>query len=143
MPNTANAVWTGALQEGSGKVRLADGAFEGSYTFKSRFEDAEAGTNPEELIAAAHAACISMAASGELGRAGIQVESVETTANVRIRTIDGAPTIDRIKLDQTINAPGADESAVRQAADAAKAGCPVSRALASVPEIELDVTVNV
>src|SRR3954468_954769 len=118
MPNTADAVWTGALKEGSGKVKLGNGAFEGNYTFKSRFEDGE-GTNPEELIAAAHAACFSMATSGELGRAGIDFESVETEADVRLRPVDGQPTIDHVKLTTTVNAPGADESAVRQAAEAA------------------------
>jgi osmotically inducible protein OsmC len=141
MPNTANATWTGPLKEGDGKVRLGGGAFEGSYTFKSRFEDGE-GTNPEELIAAAHAACFSMATSGELGKAGVEFESVETEANVRIRPVDGQPTIDRIKLTTTVTAPGADESKVREAADAAKAGCPVSRALAAVDTIELELTVN-
>jgi osmotically inducible protein OsmC len=141
MPNTANATWTGPLQEGEGKVRLGQGAFEGSYSFKSRFEDGE-GTNPEELVAAAHAACFSMATSGELGRAGIEFESVETEANVRLRPIDGQPTIDRIKLTTTVNAPGADEAAVRGAAEAAKAGCPISRALAAVETVELDLTVN-
>ena len=141
MPNTANATWTGPLQEGEGKVRLGQGAFEGSYSFKSRFEDGE-GTNPEELIAAAHAACFSMATSGELGKAGVDFESVETEANVRIRPVDGKPTIDRIKLTTTVTAPGADEAKVREAADAAKAGCPVTRALAGVDSIELDLTVT-
>ncbi|MEA2292969.1 MAG: lipoyl-dependent peroxiredoxin [Solirubrobacteraceae bacterium] len=142
MPNTANAVWTGALKEGAGKVRLGNGAFEGDYTFKSRFEDGE-GTNPEELIAAAHAACFSMATSGALGQAGIDPESVETEANVTLKMVDGTPTINRIVLTQTVNAPGADEAAVREAAEGAKQGCPVSRALAAVETIELDLTVNV
>ncbi len=141
MPNTANATWTGPLQEGTGKVRLGQGAFEGSYSFKSRFEDGE-GTNPEELVAAAHAACFSMATSGELGKAGVEFESVETEANVRLRMIDGKPTVDRIKLTTTVNAPGADEAQVREAAEAAKVGCPISRALAAVDTIELDLTVN-
>src|SRR3954447_10154006 len=114
MPNTANAVWSGALKEGAGKVRLGNGAFEGDYSFKSRFEDGE-GTNPEELIAAAHAACFSMATTGELGKAGIESENVETTATVTLKMIDGTPTINKIVLEQTVNAPGADESAVRQA----------------------------
>ena len=142
MPNTANATWTGPLKEGQGNVRLGSAAFEGSYTFKSRFEDSEGGTNPEELVAAAHAACFSMATSGELGKAGVEFESVETEANVRIRPVDGKPTIDRIKLTTTVTAPGADEAKVREAADAAKAGCPVSRALAAVDTIELELTVN-
>jgi osmotically inducible protein OsmC len=142
MPNTANAHWDGSLQEGAGKVRLGNGAFEGTYSFKSRFEDSEPGTNPEELIAAAHAACITMATTAELGKAGIESQSVETDANVTLKMIDGTPTINRIVLRQTVNASGADESAVRQAAEAAKAGCPVSRALAGVENVELDLTVN-
>jgi osmotically inducible protein OsmC len=142
MPNTANAVWTGALKEGAGKVKLGNGAFEGDYSFKSRFEDGE-GTNPEELIAAAHAACFSMATSGALGNAGIDPESVETQANVTLKMIDGTPTINKIVLDQTVTAPGADEAAVREAAEGAKAGCPVSRALAAVDDIQLNLTVNV
>src|SRR3954447_2447660 len=100
MPNTAQATWNGALKEGEGRVRLGQGAFEGSYTFKSRFEDGE-GTNPEELVAAAHAACFSMATSGELGRAGVPFESVETKANVRLRPVAGQPTVDRIRLTTT------------------------------------------
>ena len=95
MPNTANAVWTGAIREGAGKVRLGNGAFEGDYSFKSRFEDGE-GTNPEELIAAAHAACISMATTSELNQAGIESQSVETDATVTLKMVDGTPTIARI-----------------------------------------------
>jgi osmotically inducible protein OsmC len=142
MPNTANAVWTGAIREGAGKVRLGNGAFEGDYSFKSRFEDGE-GTNPEELIAAAHAACISMATTSELNQAGIESQSVETDATVTLKMVDGTPTITRILLRQTVNAPGADEAAVREAGERAKKGCPVSRALAAVETIELDLTINV
>jgi lipoyl-dependent peroxiredoxin len=141
MPNTATAHWDGTLKEGAGKVSLGNGAFEGNYSYKSRFEDGE-GTNPEELIAAAHAACFSMATSAELGNAGIDAESVETTANVTLKIADGKPTITKIVLKTTVTAPGADEAAVRKAADDAKAGCPVSRALAGVEEIDLDLTVN-
>ncbi len=135
------AEWRGDLEGGSGQVTVGDGVFTGQYSFASRFEEGE-GTNPEELIAASHAACFSMATSGELGKAGVEFESVETEANVRIRPVDGQPTIDRIKLTTTVNAPGADEGKVREAAEAAKAGCPVSRALAAVETIELDLTVN-
>jgi lipoyl-dependent peroxiredoxin len=142
MPNTADAVWNGPLKEGSGKVKLGNGAFEGSYTFKSRFEDGEDGTNPEELIAAAHAACYSMATSGELGKAGVEFESVETNAKVTLKMLDAGPTVHRILLTTTVNAPGADESAVREAAEAAKKGCPISRALAAVENIDLELTVN-
>src|SRR4051794_19547137 len=141
MPNTANATWTGALQEGAGKVRLGQGAFEGSYSFKSRFEDGE-GTNPEELIAAAHAACFSMATSGALGEAGITPESIETEAAVTLEMIDGTPTITKIVLTTTVNAPGADEGQIRAAAEGAKSQCPVSRALAGVQDIQLDLTIN-
>jgi osmotically inducible protein OsmC len=141
MPNTADAVWNGPLKEGEGTVKLGGGAFEGNYTFKSRFEDGE-GTNPEELIAAAHAACFSMATSGELGKAGIDFEKVETTANVTLKMLDAGPTINKIVLTTTVTAPGADEGAVREAAEAAKKGCPVSRALAAVETIDLELTVN-
>ena len=142
MPNTADAVWTGSLQGGEGKVKLGNGAFEGAYSFKSRFEDGE-GTNPEELIAAAHAACFSMATSAELGKADIEPEKVETNARVTLKMVDGTPTITKSLLTLTVTAPGADEGAIRKAAEDAKAGCPVSRALAGVDEIALDLTVNV
>jgi len=141
MPNTADAVWNGPLKEGDGTVKLGNGAFEGNYSFKSRFEDGE-GTNPEELIAAAHAACFSMATSGELGNAGIDFEKVETNAKVTLKMLDAGPTINRIVLTTTVTAPGADEGAVREAAEAAKKGCPVSRALAAVETIDLELTVD-
>jgi osmotically inducible protein OsmC len=141
MPNTADAVWNGSLQGGQGTVRLGNGAFEGSYTFKSRFEDGE-GTNPEELIAAAHAACFSMATSAELGKAGIEPEKVETNAKVTLKMVDGTPTITKSLLTLTVTAPGADEDAVRKAAEDAKAGCPVSRALAGIDEIAIDLTLD-
>jgi len=141
MPNTAQATWNGALKEGAGRVRLGQGAFEGDYTFKSRFEDGE-GTNPEELIAAAHAACFSMATSGALGESGITPDSVETEASVTLKMIDGTPTITRIVLTSTVTAPGADEDQVRAAAEGAKSQCPVSRALAAVDDIRLELTIN-
>jgi osmotically inducible protein OsmC len=142
MANTADATWTGPLKEGSGRVKLGNGAFEGNYTFKSRFEDGEDGTNPEELVAAAHAACFSMATSAELGNAGIDFERVDTNAKVTLKMLDAGPTVHRIQLTTTVTAPGADESAVRQAAEAAKKGCPISRALAAVENIDLELTVN-
>ncbi len=140
--NEATARWTGALKEGSGHFALGGGAAEGEFSFKSRFEDG-VGTNPEELIAAAHASCFSMATSGQLTEAGIEPESVETTAAVQLRMVDGAPTITRSALSTTVRAPGADEAKVREAAEAAKAGCPVTRALAGVDDISLDLTVEV
>jgi osmotically inducible protein OsmC len=139
--NTANATWDGTLKEGTGRVRLGSGAFEGQFSFHSRFEEGE-GTNPEELIAAAHAACFSMATSAQLGNAGIDPESVETEAHVTLKMVDGAPTITRSALTTTITAPGADEAKVREAAEGAKQGCPVSRALGGVQEVTLDVSVR-
>jgi osmotically inducible protein OsmC len=139
--NTANAKWTGSLKEGTGHIALGNGAFEGNFSFRSRFEDGE-GTNPEELIAAAHAGCFSMQFNAFLYNDGIEAESVETTAVVQIRPVDGTPTINKITLSSTVNSPGADEAAVRKAGEAAKEGCPVSRALAAVDEIVLELTVN-
>src|SRR3954447_1093110 len=141
MPNTANAKWSGSLKEGSGAVKLGGGAFEGQYSFKSRFEDGE-GTNPEELIGAAHAACFSMATAAALGENGVTPESVDTTANVTLKIVDGTPTITTIVLTSTVDAPGADEDTVRNAAEGAKKQCPVSRALAGVGDIQLDLTIN-
>ena len=133
----ASAVWNGSLTEGNGTMRMASGAYEGPYSFQSRFEEAD-GTNPEELIAAAHAGCFSMALSGELGRAGVTPESVETEATVHLDKVDGGFAIKRIDLQTRVTAPGVDESTFRDAAEAAKKGCPVSQALAAVETIELD-----
>ena len=134
---TANARWNGSLQEGEGTMRMASGAYEGPYSFQSRFEEGE-GTNPEELIAAAHAGCFSMALSGELGNAGHEVESVETDATVHLEKVPDGFAIKRIELHTRVKAPGLDESAFQEAAEAAKKGCPVSQALAAVESIELD-----
>jgi osmotically inducible protein OsmC len=133
----ASARWDGSLQEGSGTMRMASGAYEGPYSFQSRFEEGD-GTNPEELIAAAHAGCFSMALSGELGRAGHEVGSVETDATVHIDKVDGGFAIKRIELRTRVSAPGVDEAEFQEAAEAAKQGCPVSQALAGVESIELD-----
>src|SRR4051794_4594361 len=138
--NTANATWTGSLKEGSGHVVLGHG-LETDFTFRSRFEDGD-GTNPEELIAAAEAGCFSMQFNAFLYNEGIEAESVQTSAEVTLRPVDGVPTITTVALTSTVNAPGADEAKVREQGEAAKAKCPVSRALASVPEITLDLTVN-
>jgi osmotically inducible protein OsmC len=131
-----SAEWRGGLKDGSGTERVGDGVFEGAYSFSSRFEDGE-GTNPEELIAAAHASCFAMALSAALSEGGHVPESVRTTARVHLRNVDGAPTIARIDLDVEATVPGIGEDAFRQTAEEAKAACPVSRALAGVPEIEL------
>jgi lipoyl-dependent peroxiredoxin len=126
---TANARWEGSLQEGRGTMRMATGAYEGPYSFRSRFEEGE-GTNPEELIGAAHAGCFSMALSGDLGRAGYEPESVETTANVHIDKVGEGFKITRIELDTKARVPGIDRDEFEEQAEAAKEGCPVSQALA-------------
>ena len=131
-----NAEWRGDLKGGEGTLTVGDGVFEGAYSFSSRFEEGE-GTNPEELIAAAHAACYSMALSGMLAEHGHAPDAVRTTAKVHLRNVDGAPTIAQIDLDVVGEVPGLDEEHFRHHAEEAKAGCPVSRALAAVPEINL------
>ena len=129
---TANARWEGGLKDGKGSMRLGGGAFEGQYSFSSRFEEGT-GTNPEELIAAAHAGCFSMAFSAGLERAGHSPNSVETEAKVHLSPADGGGfRISRIDLVTTADVPGIEEDAFQQAAQAAKEGCPVSKALAAV-----------
>jgi osmotically inducible protein OsmC len=122
---------------GEGTMRFGSGAFEGKYSFESRFEDGS-GTNPEELIGAAHAGCFSMAFAGNLQRAGHEPQSVETSARVHIDKSGDGFTITRIELDTTASVPGIDEDEFQQIATASKEGCPVSRALAGVGEITLD-----
>jgi lipoyl-dependent peroxiredoxin len=133
----AEARWDGSLQEGNGTMRMASGAYEGPYSFQSRFEEGD-GTNPEELIAAAHAGCFSMAFSGDLGRAGYDAETVETTATVHLDKLEeGGFGIRRIVLDTRASVPGIDNDEFQRIAEGAKQGCPVSRALAAVGSIEL------
>jgi osmotically inducible protein OsmC len=136
MPSKGTAQWQGDLKNGSGTFRAGDD-ITGNYTYKSRFEDGE-GANPEQLIGAAHAACFSMALSNMLAEAGSPPDSVDTEAVVTLRLVDGAPTITSIALTTVGRVPGLDASAFAGHAEAAKAGCPVSRALAGVPEITLD-----
>jgi lipoyl-dependent peroxiredoxin len=131
------AEWRGDLRSGSGTVEVASGLFSGQYSFKTRFED-EPGTNPEELIAAAHAACFSMALSNILAEAGHTPESVNTTAKVHLRMVDGGPAINQIDLVTEGSVPGIDQEQFAGYAQQAKEGCPVSRALAGVGEITLD-----
>jgi lipoyl-dependent peroxiredoxin len=126
---TATARWEGGLQQGAGTLRLGSGAFEGAYSFSSRFEDGT-GTNPEELIGAAHAACFSMALSAGLERAGTPATSVDTTASVHLERADDGFRIPRIELDTVAVVPGIDEAAFQEQAETAKTMCPVSRALA-------------
>ena len=132
----ASARWDGSLQEGGGTMRVGTGAYEGPYSFQSRFEEGD-GTNPEELIAAAHAGCFSMALSLALGQAGHSAESVETTATVHLDKVGDGFGITRIELDTRARVPGVSDDEFQQVAEAAKKGCPVSRALAAVDSIEL------
>jgi len=136
MPAKGSAEWQGDVPTGTGTFTAGD-SISGGYTFKSRFEDGP-GSNPEQLIAAAHAACFSMALSGLLAQAGNPPESVHTDATVTLRRVDGTPTITKIALVTVGRVPGIDEATFVEKAQAAKAGCPVSRALASVPEITLE-----
>jgi osmotically inducible protein OsmC len=126
---TASARWEGELRQGSGSLRLGSGAFEGAYSFSSRFEDGT-GTNPEELIGAAHAACFSMALSFGLEQAGTPATSVDTTATVHLERAEDGFRIPRIELDTVGVVPGVDDATFQQQAETAKANCPVSRALA-------------
>ncbi|AWK85203.1 OsmC family protein [Azospirillum thermophilum] len=125
----SDAEWRGDLAKGSGTMRLGSGAFEGSYSFPSRFENGQ-GTNPEELIAAAHAGCFSMALSHGLAQAGHTPTRVHTTARVHLDKAEGGFAITRIELDCEAEVPGIDEATFLQQADGAKANCPVSKALA-------------
>lgn len=138
MAAKGSAEWKGDLRTGSGTFTAGD-TIAGDYSFKSRFEDGP-GANPEQLIAAAHASCFSMALSNMLAEAGCPPDSVRTDATVTLRPVDGAPTITKIALVTVARVPGLDDAAFQEHAAAAKAGCPVSRALASVPEITLDAT---
>jgi osmotically inducible protein OsmC len=136
MVRYATAIWKGSLKEGSGTFGTQSGVIQNTdYNFVQRFGDAP-GTNPEELIAAAHAACFSMAFSHQLGERGITPESIETKAEITMEEL----TIEASHLVCTVKAPGADEAQVREAGEAAEKGCPVSRALNL--KISLDLTVN-
>jgi osmotically inducible protein OsmC len=135
MPAKGSAQWRGDVPTGAGTFTAGD-TISGGYTFKSRFEDGP-GSNPEQLIAAAHAACFSMALSNLVAKAGHTPNSVHTDATVTLRPVDGAPTITKIALTTVGDVPGLDDAAFQEQAMAAKAGCPVSRALAGVPEITL------
>ena len=129
MKRSASAVWKGGLTNGNGTVSTESGVLSGTpYNFKKRFED-EKGTNPEELIAAAHAACFSMALSLFLGNAGMTADSIETKATVTLEQIDGAFSVTSSHLDTAVRMPNADRAAFEQAAEGAKAGCPISKLL--------------
>jgi len=134
------AQWSGDIQGGTGTFS-AGSSLSGGFSYKSRFEEGP-GSNPEELIAAAHAACFSMALSGRLSRAEHPPTSIRTEAVVTIRPVEGAPTIVSVALHTVGEVPGIDGATFLEHAEAAKAGCPVSRALAGVPEITLSATLE-
>ena len=133
---TASARWQGTLKEGSGVLRTGKGGYEGNFSFQSRFEEGE-GTNPEELIGAAHAGSYSMALSGGLTTAGFPPTSVDTAAAVQFERDDGAPTITRIDLTTVAEVPGIDEAQFLEIAEKTKETCPISRLLAPGTEITL------
>jgi osmotically inducible protein OsmC len=129
MLRKASAVWNGSLKEGTGKISTESKVLSNAqYSFSTRFENG-IGTNPEELIAAAHAGCFSMALSAQLGNAGITPESIETTAAVTLEKVDAGFTVTKVHLDVTAKIPGANAAAFEKAAQDAKAGCPISRLL--------------
>ena len=129
MVRKASAVWKGSLKEGKGTISSDSGVLSNTpYSFTTRFENAK-GTNPEELIAAAHAGCFTMALSAQLGNAGITPESLETTASLSLDKLESGWAITKIHLDVTARIPGGDKAAFDKAAENAKAGCPVSKLL--------------
>ncbi len=129
-----SAEWNGDLQSGGGTVTVGDRAWTGSYSFKSRFEDGE-GTNPEELVAAAHAGCFTMALSLIIGNDGHTPERLRTTAKTTLRQVDGAPTITKVELETEGSVPGIDADRFQRYAEQAKGQCVISRALAGVREM--------
>lgn len=140
MQRHASAQWSGDLKTGSGAITAESGAFEKTpYSFRTRFED-QKGTNPEELIAAAHAGCFSMAFANELAKAGAAADSVATRASVQLDMLDSGPTITRVVLTTHAKVPGAKEAKVREIAEAAKANCSVSKVLNA--EITLTLSVE-
>jgi osmotically inducible protein OsmC len=132
---SAKAEWNGSIMEGKGTMALGSGAWQGPYSFQSRFEEAP-GTNPEELIAAAHAGCFSMALSGQLTRAGFAPKRIATTAKVQLMKQDAGFAITQIQLETEAEVPGIDAAKFQELAGNAKTGCPVSKALSAV-SIEL------
>jgi osmotically inducible protein OsmC len=138
----AEAVWQGRSASGSGVISgRSSGAFDLAYSEPTRVADPAGQSSPEELIAAAHAGCFSMALSAELGKANVTAKRIETTAKVTLEPVDGAPTVTKSELFLTVSAPGASQGAIEKAANDAKAGCPISRLLNT--RISLAMTVNV
>ena len=139
MASKATAVWTGSLKEGNGTISTATGVLKSAnYSFATRFEGAASGTTPEELIAAAHAGCFSMALGAQLGGAGLTPEKIETQAAVTLAKVDGGFAITRIALTTTATVPGASKDIFDKAAADAKVGCPISKLFANNTEIVLD-----
>lgn len=137
MKRVAMATWSGGLKDGTGSFSVGSGVIKGEkFGFRTRFEDAP-GTNPEELIAAAHASCFSMALSAQLGERGIKPEVIETTSTITFENL----TLTRSLLETTVTARGADRAKVEEAAQAAKAGCPISKVLKLEIALELSVVV--
>ncbi len=141
MKRKASAIWQGGLKDGKGTISTESGVLDKTqYSFGTRFENGK-GTNPEELIGAAHAGCFSMAFSAELGKAGLTPESIHTTATITMEKTDAGFTVTQSHLDVTIKIPGADKAKVEEIANAAKAGCPISRVLNA--KISLTTTIEV
>jgi osmotically inducible protein OsmC len=139
MNRIATAVWTGSLKEGKGQITSGSGLLSSTpYNFAQRFGE-EPGTNPEELIASAHAGCFAMAFSGELGKAGFTPTKIEAKATITLDMLPGGPTVTKSHLDVTVHVPGAEEAKVREIADGAKKGCPISRLL----KADISMTLNV
>jgi osmotically inducible protein OsmC len=135
--SSANAVWEGVLRSGRGHFKAGSGAFEGDYSFATRFESAR-GTNPEELIAAAHAACLSMALSAGLEKAGKPATRISTKASCTVDKVGDGFKITKMRLEVRGQVPGVDQAAFAKAAEEAKKGCPVSTALQGNVQLELD-----
>ena len=136
MQRKASAAWRGGLKDGNGTISTESGVLEkAQYSFGTRFENGK-GTNPEELIAAAHAGCFTMATTVQLGNAGLTAESLETTATVTMEKLEAGWTVTAVQLDLVGKVPGADAAAFETAANSAKAGCPISRLLKA--EITMD-----
>ena len=139
MQRKASAVWEGGLKDGKGKVSTGSGALKNlPYSFTMRFEN-EPGTNPEELVAAAHAGCYSMAFSGQLGSAGLTAKSIQTSATVTFEKLEAGWTVTQSHLDVTVNVPGGDKAAIETAANNAKSGCPISRLLNAKVTMDLKI----
>jgi osmotically inducible protein OsmC len=139
MASKASAVWTGSLKEGKGVISTATGVLSNAnYSFATRFEGADSGTTPEELIAAAHASCYSMALGATLGGEGFTPEKIETHAAVTLAKVEGGFAVTKIALTTTASVPGVSEEAFQKAAAGAKAGCPISKLFANNTEITLD-----